>query len=34
MTDFGVYTKLLPELFADAALPALDDAGRESQKSR
>lgn len=27
MTDFGVYTKPLPELFAEAALPALDDAG-------
>lgn len=27
MTNFGVYTKPLSELFADAALPALDDAG-------
>lgn len=32
MTDFGVYTKPLPELFADAALPALDDAGVESDE--
>lgn len=32
MTDFGVYTKPLPELFADAALPALDDAGIESDE--
>jgi acetyl-CoA C-acetyltransferase/acetyl-CoA acyltransferase len=27
MTDFGVYTKPIAELFADAALPALDEAG-------
>ncbi|WP_233710718.1 thiolase family protein [Natronococcus pandeyae] len=27
MTDFGVYTKPIAELFADAALPAIDDAG-------
>ena len=27
MTDFGVHTAPLSELFADAALPALDDAG-------
>jgi acetyl-CoA C-acetyltransferase len=27
MTNFGVYTEPLSELFADAALPALDDAG-------
>jgi len=27
MTEFGVHESTLPELFADAALPALDDAG-------
>jgi acetyl-CoA C-acetyltransferase/acetyl-CoA acyltransferase len=32
MTDFGVYTKPLSELFADAALPALDDAGISSSE--
>lgn len=32
MTDFGVYTKPLTELFADAALPALDDAGVRSDE--
>jgi acetyl-CoA C-acetyltransferase/acetyl-CoA acyltransferase len=32
MTNFGVYTKPLPELFADAALPALDDAGIASSE--
>lgn len=32
MTDFGVSTKPLPELFADAALPALNDAGVEGDE--
>ena len=30
MTPFGVHESTLPELFADAALPAMDDAGVEA----
>jgi len=32
MTKFGVHTKPLAELFADAAIPALDEAGIESDE--
>jgi len=32
MTKFGVHTKPLAELFADAAIPALDEAGVESDE--
>jgi len=32
MTEFGVHGKTLPELFADAAFPALDDAGVEQDE--